>query len=97
MSIDTPLLLIAWKRPDTLARLIDALRQVRPSNIFIAVDGPKPDVLGQRDLVLRTREVVEKNIDWPCTIHRLYSDINHGCRVGVSRAINWFFESTRVD
>jgi hypothetical protein len=36
--------------------------------------------------------VIEKEIDWPCQIERLYSDVNQGCRLGVSRAIDWFFE-----
>jgi hypothetical protein len=56
MSMDTPLLLIAWRRPHTLRRVID------------------------------------QEIDWPCQIERLYSDVNQGCRPGVSRAISWFFE-----
>jgi hypothetical protein len=36
--------------------------------------------------------VIENEIDWPCQIERLYSDVNQGCRLGVSRAITWFFE-----
>ncbi len=43
---DTPLLLIAWRRPQTL------------------------------------RQVIEP----------LYSDVNQACRLGLSRAITWFFD-----
>ncbi|QNI83318.1 nucleotide-diphospho-sugar transferase [Synechococcus sp. RS9907] len=39
-----------------------------------------------------TRAVVEHEIDWPCQIERLYSDVNLGCRLGVSHAITWFFD-----
>jgi hypothetical protein len=42
--------------------------------------------------VAATRAVIEQEIDWPCQIERLYSDVNQGCRLGVSRAITWFFE-----
>ncbi len=39
-----------------------------------------------------TREVIDREINWPCQIERLYSATNQGCRLGVSRPISWFFE-----
>ena len=36
--------------------------------------------------------MIDLEIDWPCRIEKLYSDVNQGCRLGVSRAITWFFE-----
>ena len=39
------------------------------------------------------RAVIRKSIDWPCEVHHLFSDKNLGCRLGVTRAINWFFEN----
>ena len=92
MSIDTPILLIAWRRPHTLRQVIDAIRPVAPSRLFVACDGPNPERPGESEKVAATREVIENEIDWPCQIERLYSDVNQGCRLGVSRAITWFFE-----
>ena len=92
MSMDTPLLLIAWRRPHTLRQVIDAIRPVRPTHLFVACDGPNPERFGEAEKVASTRAVIEHVIDWPCQIERLYSDVNQGCRLGVSRAITWFFE-----
>ncbi|QPN65913.1 glycosyltransferase family 2 protein [Synechococcus sp. CBW1006] len=92
MSLDTPLLLIAWRRPNTLRQVIDAIRLVAPTRIFVACDGPNPERPGEAEKVAATRAVIEHEIDWPCQIERLYSDGNQGCRLGVSRAISWFFE-----
>ena len=89
---DTPLLLIAWRRPHTLRQVIDAIRPVAPTRIFVACDGPSPERPGEAEKVAATRRVIEHEIDWPCQIERLYSDVNQGCRLGVSRAITWFFE-----
>jgi hypothetical protein len=89
---NTPLLLIAWRRPHTLRQVIDAIRPVAPSHLFVACDGPNPERLGEAEKVAATRQVVEHEIDWPCQIERLYSDVNQGCRLGVSRAITWFFQ-----
>lgn len=91
MSINTPLLLIAWRRPHTLRQVIDAIRPVAPSRLFVACDGPNPDRPGEVEKVAATRAVIEHEIDWPCQIEKLYSDVNQGCRLGVSRAITWFF------
>lgn len=90
--MDTPLLLIAWRRPHTLRQVIDALRSVAPTQLYVACDGPNPERPGEAEKVAATRAVIENDIDWSCQIEYLYSDVNQGCRIGVSRAITWFFE-----
>lgn len=90
--MNTPLLLITWRRPHILRQVIDAIRPVAPTRLYVACDGPNPDRPGEAEKVAATRAVIENEIDWPCQIERLYSDVNQGCRLGVSRAITWFFE-----
>lgn len=89
---NTPLLLIAWRRPHTLSQVIAAIRHAAPTRLFLACDGPNSERPGEIDKVAATRLVIEKEINWPCHIERLYSDVNLGCRLGVSLAISWFFE-----
>jgi hypothetical protein len=89
---NTPLLLIAWRRPDTLCQVIDAIRPIAPTCLFVACDGPNSDRPGEVEKVSATRALIKNEIDWPCQIEHLYSDVNQGCRLGVSRAITWFFE-----
>ncbi len=89
---DTPLLILAWRRPHTLRQVINAIRPVAPTRLFVTCDGPNPERPGEAEKVAATRQVIEQEIDWPCQIERLYSDVNQGCRIGVSRAICWFFE-----
>lgn len=88
----TPLLLITWRRPHTLRQVIDAIRPLAPTRLFIACDGPNSERPGEAEKVAATRALIELEIDWPCQIDRLYSDVNQGCRLGVSRAITWFFK-----
>ena len=92
MAMDTPVLLIAWRRPHTLRQVINAIRPVAPTRLFVACDGPSSDRLGEAEKVAATRDLIDNEIDWPCHIERLYSVVNQGCRLGVSRAITWFFE-----
>ena len=89
---DTPLLLIAWRTPHTLRQVIDAIRQVNPTRLYLDCDDPSPERPGKAEKVAATRAVIDTEIDLPCQIQRLYSVINQGCRLGVSRAITWFYE-----
>jgi hypothetical protein len=90
--MNTPLLLISWRRPHTLRQVIDAIRPVGPKRLYVACDGPNPERPGEAEKVAATRAVIQHEIDWPCHVERLYSDVNQGCRLGPSRAITWFFE-----
>lgn len=90
--MDTPVLLIVWRRPHTLLQVINAIRPVAPKRLFVACDGPDPERPGEAEKVSATRALIETEIDWPCEIERLYSNDNQGCRVGPIRAITWFFE-----
>jgi len=37
-----PLILIAWRCPHALRQVIDAIRTVAPTRLYVARDGPKP-------------------------------------------------------
>ncbi|MFN5193459.1 MAG: hypothetical protein ACK5E6_03405 [Cyanobacteriota bacterium] len=87
-----PVLLLAWRRPDCTRRVIDALRVAQPSRLYVACDGASAQRNGEAELVQATRDLIATAVDWPCQVLRLYSDVNQGCRVGVSRAISWFFD-----
>ena len=63
---NTPLLLIAWRRPHTLRQVIDAIRPVAPTRIFVACDGPNLDRPGEAEKVAATLVVIENKIDLLC-------------------------------
>lgn len=92
MAFNTPILLIVWRRPDMVSRLITNLRTHKPSHIFVACDGARDGNLEEKDKVNKTRLTVASEIDWACHLETLYQDTNLGCRRGVESAINWFFE-----
>jgi hypothetical protein len=95
VNFQTPVLLIAWRRPEHLKQVIDAVRKAAPMKMFVAVDGPRlgADFAEERKLIEQTKSVIEKEIDWECELKTLFQDKNIGCRVGVSTAITWFFDS----
>ena len=92
MNLPTPpILFIIFNRPDLTSRVFERIREQRPSQLFIAADGPRASKPDDFNRCYETREVT-RNIDWPCEVHRLERDVNIGCKIGVSSAISWFFE-----
>ena len=87
-----PILVLAWKRPDKLNYLLDALRLIKPYNIYIFCDGPNNDCKNE---VLKTREIIDLKVDWNCNLRKKYENKNLGCKKGVSNAINWFFNDVK--
>ena len=91
-QLQTPVLLLTFNRPDTTVQVLEAIRAARPTRLFVASDGPRPNVPTDAERVAATRALVDEMVDWPCHIEYRYSDANQGCRIGVSSAISWFFE-----
>lgn len=90
--LSTPVLLIAFNRPDKTLRVIDNLRQVKPARIYYAVDGARANKPNEAQLCEEVRKAID-TVDWPCEVHKLYRDKNLGCKTGVATAIDWFFEN----
>ena len=81
---------MAFNRPDHLQVLINRLREVKPSKIYAAIDGPRSNRPGEEQKVQACQELIE-NIDWNCEVKTQFQSDNLGCGLGVSSAITWFF------
>lgn len=90
MTVTEPILVIGFNRPDLLAQVLQRLREVEASSIYLAVDGPRADRPDEAGRVQACRDLAS-SIDWPCEVHTLFQDVNLGCGLGVSTAITWFF------
>lgn len=91
MAIVEPVLLTGFNRPESMRTVIDRMREVRPTKVFVAIDGPRPDSPADASLVTECRDLIAE-IDWTCELHTLIQDWNLGCGLGMSTAISWFFD-----
>ena len=71
--------------------VFEAIRKLKPAQLFVAADGARPDRPGELELVEKTRAIATR-VDWPCEVKTLFRDNNLGCGLAVSGAISWFFE-----
>ncbi len=95
IHFNTPILLIAWRRPNHLRKIIEQLGYLAPKKLFFAVDGPRFGELYEveRKLINETKKIIENEINWDCEIKVNYQNENLGCRLAVFSAISWFFDN----
>ncbi len=86
-----PVLLIIFNRTEKALQTLEAIRKVRPRQIFIAADGPRNDA--EKQITEKTRQSVVSAIDWDCEVKTLFQDRNLGCGPGVYTAVSWFFDN----
>ena len=89
-ALTTPVLLLIFRRPETTRRVFEAIRQARPTRLYVAADGPRPDHPTDAERCAEARAVVQE-IDWPCDVFTLFQEKNLNCGLGPVTALNWFF------
>jgi len=90
-----PVLIVAFNRPGTTTRVLEALRLIKPARVFFAVDGPRADRQGEKEQVAAVRRLAD-TIDWDCDVRTLFREKNLGCKTAVSEAITWFFDNVEA-
>lgn len=88
----TPLLVLAYNRPEKMRNLIDALRPLAPKTLFLAVDGPRAGRPGDEDRVAAVHREIER-IDWPTSIETRFRTANLGLRLAVADAVSWALDA----
>ncbi len=88
----SPVLFLVFNRPDVTKRVFEAIRQARPSKLYVAADGPRLGRQGEVECCQQVREIATA-VDWDCEVKTYFRDKNLGCGKAVSLAITWFFEN----
>lgn len=89
--LKTAVLFLVFNRPDTTAKVFEAIRKAKPPRLYVAADGPRLNRQGEAEKVTRVRELATA-VDWPCEVSTLFREENHGCKYAVSGGISWFFK-----
>ncbi len=89
---ETPILFIIFNRPKTTQIVFNAIRDIRPRQLFVAADGPRTDNKEEIENIKETRSIIQQ-IDWECTLKTFFRNENRGCGYGPAEAITWFFDN----
>ena len=91
MTIDIPVVIIFYNRPEKLKRLFIELKKFKPQKLFLISDGAKNT--NDKEKILKCRKLIKP--DWKCKIYKNFSKKNLGCRKRVLSGLNWVF--SKVD
>jgi hypothetical protein len=86
----TPVLVLAFNRPNLTRALIIALSKVQPERIYFAVDGPRAENERDLSLIAEVKSLLSL-IDWDCEVRTLFRTENFGLKKSVIDAIDWVF------
>ena len=89
-GIDVPVLLIFFARSETFEKVFESVRRARPSTLLLWQDGPRENRPDDVEGIERCRQIAE-NIDWECTVYKMYHEKNFGCDPSTFYAQKWAF------
>lgn len=89
-KLTTPILFLVFNRPATTQLVFEAIRNAKPTSLYIACDGPRGNVPDDIEKCSAVRAIVS-NVDWECDVKTLFREENLGCGLGILQALTWFF------
>ena len=84
-------LCLAFNRPDLLARVLGAVREGGPRELFVAIDGPRRDHERDAELCARVQQLAEE-VEWATEVNIKAEAGNLGVRRAVESAVTWALE-----
>jgi hypothetical protein len=95
-QLDTPILFLVFNRLETTQRVFEKIKSVKPRFLYIASDGARVNKNNESFVVSEVRSWLLENIDWNCEVKTLFREVNLGCGLAVSSAIDWFFKNEEM-
>ena len=92
--LETSILFITFRRPDTTAKVFEAIKQAKPERLYVAQNFPGSDTPEDIKKWTDVRSILE-NVDWDCEVKRLYRTKYLTAKASISTAIDWFFQNEK--
>ena len=93
--MNIPILLLVFNRPKETEILLNKLKKIKPTKLYVSQDGPRTNSKNDMNLCNEVQKIL-KELTWKCEIIHKINKINLGCRMSVSSAISWFFEKEEM-
>lgn len=90
MSLETPVAVLIFNRPDLTKLVFQEIRKVKPKKILVVADGSRfPE---EEEKCRNARQVFNK-IDWECELLTNFSEVNLTSPIRCSSGIDWIFSN----
>ncbi len=85
-----------FRRPDTTAQVLEAVRRVRPRELLVFANAPRPGDAEEERLCAEARAVVTGGIDWDCRLRIRFNDRHAGLREQIEGGLDWVFDQVEA-
>ena len=89
-SFDVPVVLFVFNRVLETKALVESLRAIRPTKIYVVADSPRSDVAGEEQVCAEVLKTFN-TIDWDAEVSFNIATRNLGCRDRIVSGIDWVF------
>lgn len=89
--MNTPVVLILYKRIDAIQRHMEILQQVQPERLYLVGDAAKAGDIETDKLVQQVRKKA-RDVTWPCQVTTIFADENMGCDRRILSGLNEVFQ-----
>jgi hypothetical protein len=94
--LETPILYLVFNRLEETKASFSIIREIKPKKLYVAADGHRNHIEGEKGVCQEVRSYILENIDWECELHTLFRDANLGCGKAVQGGLDWFFEKEKL-
>lgn len=95
--LSSPILLIAFNRPNHAKRVMEVILAAKPKDLYVFQDGAREGNDNDVAKCAEVRRIVDEFTSGAeVVLHTNYSDINLGCGPGPMTALNWFFSENEM-
>ena len=91
-ELNTPVLFIIFRKPDTTKKVFEQIRKAKPKHLFVAANAPRPDNEEEAEKCQKAREIINF-VDWDCKLETLFRNNYLSAKISISSAIDWFFKN----
>jgi len=95
-KFDIPILLIVFNRPLLIEKLVNKLKFIKPTKIYVVADGPRKNSIDDISLCKKTQKIIDNNVNWHCEIKKKIRDKNVGLKMNINDGLNWFFQNEEM-
>lgn len=88
--VDVPVRVCIWIRKETQRKQFEIIKQARPSILFLQSDGGRNEK--EWESIKYNRNLYDTEIDWDCTVYRLYEEENLGLYTMSKKASDFIWE-----
>ena len=92
---DTPILIINFNRSVKTQKILNILKLLKPTKLYLSIDGPRHENLKDKIQIVKIKKKFEK-INWSCKIKKKYSKKNYGMKLNVINSVNWFLKNEKM-